>query len=371
MRRLLALTWKELVQLKRDRLTLRFIIIVPLMQTLVFGYAINYDVKHMRTIVLDESRSYESRELVAKLTASQYFAVVGHVDSLEQLRREMDAGRSAVALVIDRDFGKDLHRNEPAQAFLIVNASDTTTSMQAMSIATGVTSQLSLRALAREAGWQARALPVDLRIRPWYNPNLETATFTIPGLIAIILTFTLIIFTAGAIVRERERGTLEQLQVTPVTRVEVIVGKLLPFIAIGYVQLTIIVLLMRFLFDIDIQGSVFDLYVVAFLFIAAVLGLGILISTVAQTMLQAMQMSIFFLLPFVFLSGYVFPIDGMPRVFQYVSRLIPARYFIELLRGIVLRGASLPELWEPVAWLTFYTLAIVGLAIVRFKKTAA
>lgn len=371
MRRLLALTWKELTQLKRDHLTLRFIIVIPLMQTLVFGYAINYDVKHMRTIVLDESRSYESRELVAKLTASEYFSVVGGVSSMEELRREMDAGRASVALVIDRDFGKDRHRNQPSQAFLIVNASDTTTSVQAMSIAGGVANGMSIRTLAKQAGWRTRELPIDLRVRPWYNPDLRTATFTIPGLIAIIMTFTLIIFTAGAIVRERERGTLEQLQVTPVTRFEVIVGKLLPFIVIGYVQLTLIVLLMRFLFDIDIRGSVVDLYLVAFLFIAAVLGLGMLISTIAETMLQATQMSMFFMLPFVFLSGYVFPIDGMPKFFQYVSRLIPARYFIELLRGIILRGASLAELWEPAAWLSFYTVAIVGLAIVRFKKTAA
>ena len=344
MRRLLALTWKEFMQLKRDPVTLRFIIVVPLMQTLVFGYAINYDVKHMRTIVLDESRSYESRELVAKITASEYFTMVGRVDSMDELRREIDAGQASVALVIDRDFGKNRHRNQPAKAFLIVNASDTTTSMQAMSIANGVASGTSIRILARRAGWRDRALPVDLRVRPWYNPDLRTATFTIPGLIAIILTFTLIIFTAGAIVRERERGTLEQLQVTPVTRLEVILGKLLPFIVIGYVQLTVILLLMRFLFDIHIQGSMVELYAVSFLFIAAVLGLGILISTVAQTMLQATQMSMFFLLPFVFLSGYVFPIDGMPRVFQFISRLIPARYFIELLRGIILRGASLAEL---------------------------
>jgi ABC-2 type transport system permease protein len=371
MRRLLALTWKELTQLKRDRVTLRFIILVPLMQTLVFGYAINYDVKHMRTIVLDESRSYESRELVAKMTASDYFSVVGRVDSMDELRREMDAGRASVALVIDHEFGKNRHRNQPAEAFLIVNASDTTTSMQAMSIANGIASGMSMRSLARQAGWHTRELPVDLRVRPWYNPDLRTATFTIPGLIAIIMTFTLIIFTAGAIVRERERGTLEQLQVTPVTRLEVILGKLLPFIAIGYVQLTIIVLLMRFLFHIDIRGSIVDLYAVAFLFIAAVLGLGMLISTVAQTMLQATQMSMFFMLPFVFLSGYVFPIEGMPRVFQLISRLIPARYFIELLRGIILRGASLAELWQPAAWLTFYTVVIIGLAVVRFKKTSA
>ena len=212
---------------------------------------------------------------------------------------------------------------------------------------------------------------MDLRLRPWYNPDLRTATFVIPGLLAIILTFTLIQFTAGAIVRERELGTLEQLQVTPVTRTQLILGKLVPFIVIGYVQLTVTVLLMRFLFDIPIMGSVLLLYAVGFLFIAAVLGLGMLLSTIAQTQRQAQQLSMMFLLPFVFLSGYVFPIDGMPLVFQMLSRVIPARYFIEVVRGIVLRGAGLDELWVPVSWLAFYTFAIIGLAVFRFRKTAS
>lgn len=369
MRRLLALTWKEFMQLKRDRLTLRMIVAVPLMQTLIFGYAINYDVKHLRTVVLDESRSYDSRELVARLTASGYFDVVGRVDSLPQLETALDSAQASVGLVIDRDYGVNRRRGRPAEALLIVNASDTTTSSQAMAIAGGVATQLSMQTLARRAGWKEAAQPIDLRVRPWYNPDLRTATFIVPGLLAIILTFTLIQFTAGAIVRERELGTLEQLQVTPVTRVELILGKLLPFIVIGYVQLTVTLLLMRFLFEIPIAGSVALLYAVAFLFIAAVLGLGMLISTLVQTQRQSQQVSMMFLLPFVFLSGYVFPIDGMPLVFQQVSRLIPARYFIEVLRGIVLRGAGLDELWSPIGWLAFYTVAIIGAAVLRFRKT--
>ncbi len=369
MKRLLALTWKEFLQLRRDRITMRMILFVPIMQTLIFGYAINYDVKHLRTVVLDEAKSVESRDLISKMTATEYFRVVGHVSSFEQLRRELDSAHASVGLVIDADFGKNVHRGAPAQALLIVDASDTTTSSQAMSIASGIANGLSIRVLARRAGWEWPQLPVDLRVRPWYNPDLKTATFIIPGLIAIILTFTLIQFTASAIVRERERGTLEQLQVTPATRVEIILGKILPFTVIGYVQLTMTLILMRFLFGIVIQGSVLELYAVGLLFIAAVLGLGMLISTVAKTQMQAMQMSTFVLLPFVFLSGYVFPIDGMPGIFQALSRLIPARYFIEVLRGIILRGAGLAELWQPVAWLTLYTVLIITLAIARFKKT--
>jgi ABC-2 type transport system permease protein len=370
MRRLLALTWKEFMQLKRDRLTLRMIILVPLMQTMIFGYAINYDVKHLRTVVLDESRSYDSRELVARLTASEYFDVVGRVDSLKELEAALDSAQASVGLVIDREYGANRHRGTPAAAFLVVNASDTTTASQAMSIAGGVATQLSMQTLARRAGWRERALPIDLRVRPWYNADLRTSTFIIPGLLAIILTFTLIQFTAGAIVREREMGTLEQLQVTPVTRTQLILGKLLPFILIGYVQLTVTLLLMRFLFDIPIVGSVALLYGVAFLFIAAVLGLGMLISTLVQNQRQSQQVSMMFLLPFVFLSGYVFPIDGMPPMFQFISRLIPARYFIEVVRGIVLRGAGVDQLWVPISWLAFYTVAIISLAVFRFRKTA-
>lgn len=367
---LLALTRKEFLQLRRDHLTLRMILMVPILQTLIFGYAINYDVKHLRTLVYDESKSTESRELVAKMTASEYFEVVGNAGSLKELGDAIDGAHASVGLVIDRDYGKNLHRGTPARAFLIVNASDTTTASQAMAIGSGIANGLSVRALVARSGWKSRELPVDLRIRAWYNPDLRTATFIIPGLIAIILTFTLIQFTAIAIVRERERGTLEQLQVTPVTRTELILGKIIPFTLIGFIQLTITLLLMRFLFRIPIQGSVLGLYFVGGLFIAAVLGLGMFISTVAETQMQAMQMSTFVLLPFVFLSGYVFPIDGMPAVFRYLTYLIPANYFIQVVRGIVLRGATLASLARPIALLTFFTVSIITLAVVRFKKTA-
>ena len=369
MRRLLALTRKEFLQLRRDTISIRMMVMVPIMQTLIFGYAINYDVKHLRTVVQDECRTEASRDLVAKMAASSYFDVVRNVDSLEEVRHELDAGHASVALVIDRDFGKDRHRGTPAHALLIVNASDTTTATQAMSIAGGISSQLSVQTLAAKAGWREKLLPVDLRVRPWYNPDLRTATFIIPGLIAIILTFTLIQYTAMAIVRERERGTLEQLQVTPVTRIEIILGKIFPFLLIGVFQLTLIVVLMRFLFEVRIAGSIIELYAAGLIFIAAVLGLGMLLSTVAKTQMQAMQLSFLFLLPFVFLSGYVFPIDGMPKFFQLITLAIPARYFISLIRGIVLRGAGLVELWEPLAALTGFTVLIIGLAVARFKKT--
>jgi ABC-2 type transport system permease protein len=371
MKRLLALTLKEFRQLSRDHLTLRMIVMVPLMQMIIFGYAIDFDVKHLKMVVLDESRTYESRELVAKMEASRYFDVIGSASSYDEVRRQLDTAAASVALVIDAEFGRDRRRGAPAHALLIVNASDSTTSTQAMSIASGIANSMSIQALGVRARWRDRELPIDLRVRPWYNPDLKTANFIVPGLIAIILTFTLISFTAASIVRERELGTLEQLQVTPITRTELILGKILPFLVIGYVQLTLVVVLMRYLFGIPIMGSLGALYLLSGLYIGSVLGLGIFISTIAKTQMQATQMSMFILLPFVFLSGYVFPIGGMPIVFQYLTYLIPANYFLQIVRGIILRGASVAELWQPIAWLSFYLVVIIGLAIVRFKKTAA
>jgi ABC-2 type transport system permease protein len=372
MKRLLALTWKEFLQLKRDPLTIRMIAVVPIMQLLIFGYAINYDVKHLTTVVLDESRSFDSRELVAKMEASEYFNVVGHVDSLAEMRHAIDSARASVGLVIDRDYGKDMHRvgtGAQPKAFLIVNASDSTTANQAMSVAAGISKGISFDMML-PAGNAKQATGIDLRVRPWYNPEMKTANFIIPGLIAIVLTFTLMQYTATSIVRERELGTLEQLQVAPIRRLELIVGKILPFLLIGYVQLTILVAMMRFLFDVQTQGSMVALYILTGLYIAAVLGLGILVSAVSETQMQASQLAMFFALPFVFLSGYVFPIDGMPAFFQYLSLLIPANYVIQILRGIILRGATVVDLWQPIMWLTLYTSVIVGLAVMRFKKIA-
>jgi ABC-2 type transport system permease protein len=370
MKRLFALTWKELVQLSRDHISMKIIVLMPIMQLIIFGYAINYDVKHLTTVVLDESRSFESRELVAKMDATDYFDVVGRVDSFDELERTIDSARASVGIVIDRDFGKDRHRGAPAKALLIVNASDSTTSSQAMSIVNGIAGGMSMRALKREAGWTAHAMPVDVRMRPWYNPELKTSNFIIPGLIIVVLTFTLINFTANSVVKERELGTLEQLQVTPITGTQLIVGKILPFILIGYVQLTLLVVAMAWLFGVRTEGSMVSLYVLVGLYIAAVLGLGILLSTVAQTQTQATQLSMMCLLPFVFLSGYIFPIGGMPQVFQWITYLVPAKYAIDIVRGVVLRGATVIELWQPIASLAAYTVVIVALAVVRFQRTA-
>ncbi|HQR44935.1 MAG TPA: ABC transporter permease [Thermoanaerobaculia bacterium] len=371
MKRLLTLVWKEFAHLRRDPITVRLIFFIPIFQTLLFGFAIDFDVKQLKTVVVDESRSFESRELVAKLTASDYFRVVTTADTLEAMGRELDAAHAAVGLVIDREYARNLRRGVPAEVLLVVNGSDNVVSSQAIAVASGVARQLSAGILLRRAGWKGADPPVDLRVRAWYNPELRTATFVIPGLLALILTFTLIPFTAVAIVREEERGTLEQLRLSPVSRLGLVVGKILPFLLIGLLQMTLVTGLMRFVFGIEVVGSVAGLYAAGLVFIFCVLGLGMLVSTAAKTQMQAVQLSFFFLLPFVFLSGYVFPIDGMPRFFQLLTYLIPARYFIEVIRGIVLRGAGLADLWPSVALLVLYAVVIVGAAALKFRKRAA
>jgi ABC-2 type transport system permease protein len=240
-----------------------------------------------------------------------------------------------------------------------------------MSVASGIANGMSARVLANRGGWDAVAPPVDVRMRPWYNPELKTANFIVPGLIVVVLTFTLIQFTASSIVKERELGTLEQLQVTPITRAQLIVGKILPFVIIGYIQLTLLTVTMAYLFDVRIAGSTAALYLFTGLYIAAVLGLGILLSTIAQTQTQATQLSMMILLPFVFLSGFIFPIGGMPEFFQWITMFVPANYAVQIVRGIVLRGATVAQLAAPIGWLSLYTVVIVGLAVLRFKKTAA
>ena len=368
---ILPILAKEARQMMRDGGTLRFALAIPAFQLILFGL-IDSNVRHVPTMVFDQSRTQASRALVDDFVNTSLFDVVGYVDSRAALHEEIVAGHVQVGIEIPPDYARRQLARESADVLVLIDGSDSSIASQTLSAATGLALSRSLDQLMREAGRTPRDGP-PLMPHPvmLFNPDSRSANLLIPGLVAILLTFSGTLLAAFSIVRERERGTLEQLMVTPLTRAELIIGKLVPFIVIGYLQLTLTVVLMRFLFKIPIAGSVVELYLVGFLFIAAVLGLGVLISTVAQTMLQAMQLSMFFLLPFVFLSGYVFPIDGMPVVFQYISRVIPARYFIEVVRGIVLRGASLRELWQPVAWLTFYTVVIIGAAVLRFKKTTA
>jgi ABC-2 type transport system permease protein len=368
----LVIAWKELLQLRRDRLTLAMMVGLPLLQLLLFGYAINTDVRHLRTVVYDQDGSEASRDLARRLEATRFFDIVGAVRSYAEIDRAMRRNLARVALVIPPRYAADLGATgRTAVVQLIVDGSDPQTVGSATSTAASLLSaratELLVARLAR-AGGSAAVVPVAVEPNTWYNPDLRTAVFVVPGLVGVILTMTMVMLTAMAIARERERGTLEQLIVSPVRRFELIVGKIIPYVGMGYVQMTLILLVGSLVFDVPLAGSLPLVYALAFLFIAANLALGLFFSTLAATQQQAMQMSFFFLLPNILLSGFMFPFEAMPRPAQWLAEALPLTHFLRIIRGIVLKGSGFADVAREVVGLG----AILGLLLLvtslRFRK---
>lgn len=362
--RLFAIMRKEVQQLARDRLTLGMIIGIPMLQMILFGYAINTDVRNLRAAVADEAQTQLSRQLIADVQASQVVDVTSFVQTGAQAQNLLDRGSVVVAIVIPRDFEKRLQerrrRDGRPAAQLLVDGSDPIV----LGAARGLT---SLRLQQDTDHHEPPAVPL-FEVRNFYNPERRSSVFVVPGLIGVILTMTMAMFTAVAIVRERERGNLEMLINTPVSSLELMIGKVLPFVVIGLVQVTLIMLVGMWLFDVPINGQVRDVYLAALLFIAANLSLGLLISTQAQTQFQSMQMTIFFFLPSILLSGFMFPFDGMPRVARYLAEVLPLTHFVRLMRGIMLRGAELSMMLEELRALALFTVVTMAIAVLRFRK---
>ncbi len=372
--RLGAIARKELLQLRRDRMTAAMMVVLPVMQLLLFGYAINTDVRHMPTVVLDQDHSAASRDLVRSLVATGYYDIVGGVRNYAEIERAMRTGRARVALVLPSGYAADLAAGRTAHAQLVLDGSDPQTvgsaTNTAASLVAARSGALMVQRLATR-GAVVTGMPIELEPNTWYNPDLRTATYIVPGLIGVILTMTMVMLTAMAIARERERGTLEQLIVSPVRRGELIVGKILPYVLIGYVQITLILLVGRVVFHVPMVGSVRLLYALSFVFIAANLALGLFFSTLAQTQQQAMQMSFFFLLPNILLSGFMFPYEGMPRPAQWISNLLPLTHFLRIVRGITLKGSTMPDSAGEFRWMLAILVALVVIASLRFRKKLA
>jgi len=358
--RLWAIALKELLQLRRDRLTLAMMVALPVIQLLLFGYAIDTDVRHVPTVVWDQDRSAQSRDFAQRMRATGFYDLAGEVRGYEEISSAFRKGEARAALVVPPGYASQLARGRPGTLQLLLDGSDPQTVSSASTAAAGVAQA--------EAAQRPRTViePAIL-----YNPDLETSAFIVPGLIGVILTMTMVMLTAMAIARERERGTLEQLIVSPLRRGELIVAKILPYVAIGYVQMTLILLLGRLIFGAPFRGSVALLYLLAFVFIAANLAVGLFFSTLAQTQQQAMQMSFFFLLPNILLSGFMFPWEGMPRAAQFLSQVLPLTHFLRIVRGISLKGSGLRELSTECAWLAGILAALVVLASARFSKKLA
>jgi ABC-2 type transport system permease protein len=369
--RALVIAWKELIQLRRDRLTLGMVAAMPVMQILLFGYAINTDVRHIPLAVYDQDASADSRDLVRSLTATGFYDLVGYVQSYTEVEALVRADRARAAIVIPTRFASDLRLGRPTKVQLIVDGSDPQTVASATDAATGLVGARSAALTVerfRSRGLPAAAAMLSLEPETWYNPELRTAVFVVPGLIGIILTMTMIMMTAMAIARERERGTLEQLIVSPIGRVELMLGKIIPYVGIGYVQMTLVLLIGALVFRTPLVGSLLLLYALALLFIAANLALGLVFSTAAKTQQQAMQMSFFFLLPNILLSGFMFPFDAMPRFAQILSQALPLTHFLRIVRGIALRGAGFSDLGGELIWLVGILVALVAIAAFRFQK---
>jgi ABC-2 type transport system permease protein len=364
--------WKELVQLRRDRMTLGLMLGIPAIQLALFGYAIQTEVRHLPTVVLDESRSSESRRLVEVFANSGNFDIVEHVPDRATLARRIETGRASAALVIPPGYLRDLKRGRGAEAQVIVDAADPLASSAALSGAAqaGTARAAALAraaAIARAAGGGAPALSV--RVRPWYNPGLRSAVYIVPGIVGVLLSVTLVLITSMAVVRERERGTLEQLIVTPIDKTSLMLGKILPFLLIGYVQITVILVLGRVLFRVPILGSIPLLYLLSLAFIVASLALGLLMSTLVRSQVQAMQLSFLFLLPNILLSGFMFPRQAMPALAQWIGAALPLTYFLTILRGVLLKGTGIAELWPEALALVGFAVGLMVMSVARFQKT--
>ncbi len=367
----LSIAWKELLQLRRDRMTLAMAVVLPVMQLLLFGYAINTDVRHIPTIVFDQDRSSASRELTRGLMATGYYDPKGEVESYAEIERAMRAGVARAAMVIPPRYASDLAVGRTARLQLVVDGSDPQTVASALNTASSLviarSSELLLGKLARSGAGLA-VEPISLEPNTWYNPELRTSIYIVPGLVGVILTMTMVMLTAMAIARERERGTLEQLIVSPVKRIELVLGKIMPYVVIGYVQMSLILVAGRLVFGVPLVGSLGLLYALAFLFISANLALGLFFSTLAKTQQQAMQMSFFFILPNILLSGFMFPWDSMPRPAQIISLGLPLTHFLRIVRGITLKGAEFSDVGSELWWLVGIFCALVTLTSLRFSK---
>jgi len=372
LRRILRLIKKELLQVFRDRRMIGIILVAPLAQLFLFGYAVTTDVNHIATAVYDQDRTAESRALVERFIRSGYFEYRYDLDSPRQIDRLLDHGDAQLVLVIPRGFTEDLANHRTAHLQTILDGADSMTarivSGYTEAVIRGYAAEIQTERLSRVRGQVARLPMLEPRLRVWYNPELKSVNYMVPGVLCLILLIITMMMTALAIVKEKELGTLEQLVVTPITPGELILGKTLPFLLLGLVDMVLVLLVSVGWFHVYVAGDVVLLFLLSSLFLLTSLGLGIFISTVSKTQQEATLTSFFFFLPFIILSGFIFPIQNMHPAIQAITYLIPLRYFLEIIRGIFLKGIGLEYLWPQVVALAIFGAAIMALSARRFSK---
>jgi ABC-2 type transport system permease protein len=370
--RILRIIRKEFIQLRRDPRLLRLVLIAPVFQLLIFGYSVTTDVTHISTAVLDEDRTSASRALTEGFVRSRYFDYDHDLSRPDEIDRLLDTGKAQMVLRIPRGFARDLAQGRTAEVQLVLDGSDSMTASIVSGYANGVIREHSARIAAERLDRFRSRLPsipsLDPRLRVWYNPELKSVYFMVPAIMCTILLVVTTLLTSLAIVKEREIGTLEQLIVTPIHPRELMIGKTVPFVIIGFVDMTLVLLAAVLWFRVPVAGSIPLLFLLSAAFLLTTLGIGLFISTISRTQQQAMMTTFFFLLPSFLLSGFMFPIENMPRLIQLITYAIPLRYFLVIVRGIFLKGNGLAILWPQVLILAAFGLAIMSLAAARFRK---
>ena len=356
---------KELIHVRRDPITVFIALMIPMVQLTIFGYALDTDIKHIRTAVLNQDNRPASRQLIDRFKATQYYDIVEYAHGDEALRQAIVDGRVHVGIKIPPDYSERLARREGARVLVLVDGSDSQMAFRAQSTAVSLGLRLSIQQVDKAA---ISDPPIDIRTRTLFNPDMRSANFMVPGLVGIIMQLVTVMLTALAVVREKENGTLEQLLVTPVSRLGLMIGKLIPYAVIGVVETALVLFVMWAVFAVPINGSMLLLWALIPIFLFAGLGLGLLISTIAQNQAQAFQVSFLVILPSVLLSGFFFPRESMPRAIYPFTTIIPVTYFLEILRGIILRGAGWNELWRQSLILLGMGVGILAVAAARFQK---
>jgi len=365
---------KEFAQLRRDRKMLPIVFIAPVLQLLLLGYAANLDVDMIPIAVVDYDHSLESRKLVDDFVQSGYFDTVSRFQDPEMIDDGIDEGSIVMALVIPSGFQRDMQRGDTSVLQAIVDGADANTATIAINYADIIARRYSAEVKMSSLGRTASAgsfMPISVEARVWYNPELKSRNFMVPGILALLLMVMTMLLTSLAIVKEKEQGTLEHLNVTPIKPIQLIVGKLVPFSIIGMIDVLLVLAASRILFGLVPNGSIMLLILLSALFLLSTLGLGLLVSTVSNTQQQAMMSALFFvMLPMIFLSGFAFPIENMPRIIQYVTYALPLRYYFVIIRGIFLKGAGISTLWDESLMLFVFGVSVLGFSIARFKKQA-
>jgi ABC-2 type transport system permease protein len=370
--RLKAIAWKEFVQIVRDPRSLALAVSIPALLLLLFGYALTLDVDHIPTIIYDLDRTPASRDLSHRFSGTKYFQVLAYAESYPQLQEKLDSGQVLMGLVIPADFSRDLQADRQTSIQVLIDGTDANTATIALGYASAIVSLYSqevIRQKMNRLGVGKISPPIEPRIRIWFNPDLESKNFIVPGLIAVIMVILAAILTSGTVAREWERGTMEQLISTPIRNAELVLGKLIPYFVIGLLDLSLSVLMGRFLFGVPLRGSGFLLFSLAGLFLLGAICQGVVVSIMAKNQLLSSQVSIFLsYLPTFILSGFIYPIDNMPKLIQFITYVFPSRYVVSILKGIFSKGVGLEILWLEGFLLAVYASIMILWALNRFQK---